>query len=135
MKLTDDDRSELLEELLPIPLSTAIGAGDVLAWIENERKAQHRRGQFASALAAVAVLICLVALFPSRRGVDARSSKSAAVDLPKAPINVTAPQPPAIERIDDNALLAVLANTPSALVEWPDGRRSLLVVVRPPEPR
>jgi hypothetical protein len=135
MKLTDDDRSELLEELLPIPPRTAIGAGDVLAWIENERKAQCRRGQLASAFAAVAVLLSIVALFPSRRGIDAQSSSSAAVELPEAPIIAAPPQPPTIERIDDNALLAVLADTPSALVQWPDGRRSLLVLVRPTEPR
>jgi hypothetical protein len=37
--------------------------------------------------------------------------------------------PSPVERLDDEGLLDLLDTTPSALVQWPDGRRSLLLVV------
>ena len=41
-----------------------------------------------------------------------------------------APQPFQIERVDDEGLLKLLDETPTALVRWPDGSRTLMLVVQ-----
>jgi hypothetical protein len=37
-----------------------------------------------------------------------------------------------VEHVDDEGMLALLDETPAALVRWPDGRRTLLVLVANP---
>jgi hypothetical protein len=131
MKLTDDDRSELLDQLLPPDGTTPVREEDVFRWIEMERTARQRRLRSAS-IAAVVLLFAVsaVALFPRNRTGGTIASTSAVGSHGDVPAAQTEAAAPMVEQVDDEALMRLLDDTPSALVEWPDGRRSLLVVVR-----
>jgi len=135
MKLTDDDCSELLEQLFPSESTTPVRAEDVFRWIDSDRKAKQRRLRHVATAAVVLVLgVCGLAIYSKDRAPEIASARTAPlVTGPVVPIVPPEPAQSVVQQIDDEALLKLLDDTPAALVEWPDGRRSLLVVVRQPE--
>ena len=142
MKPTEDDRSDLLDELFPASASARlrVGTNDVLEWVHQARAARElrrRRYGVAALIAAPLAIISSIFLFQSPPS-SLRERSAAVANPPKPPpaavtaFTAAAGQQPAVERVDDDHLLGLLDDTPAALVEWPDGRRSLLVVVRNP---
>ena len=132
MRLTDEDRSDLLDELLPTSSRVCVTSKDVLQWVRDERAARKSRERSLAIIATVLLVASAVFVLPPRvgpvsnnpvhrAGGDARLTSATARDVPRA----YAPQ-----KVDDDGLLGMLDDTPAALVQWPDGRRSLLVVVR-----
>jgi hypothetical protein len=93
---------------------------------------QRRRHLVATAVTLfLAVAFWAVTLVPNRSTNPSRTTANIPV-LP-APIAV-APSviPPIVEHVDDEHMLAMLDETPAALVRWPDGRQSLLLLVAAP---
>lgn len=88
---------------------------DVLTMVRDERRRRGRRG---TALFTAALIVMSASLLWRPE------------DTPP-PLVATAPPKPAsspIRELDDDQLLAFLQDTPTALVEWPNGERTLLVI-------
>ena len=141
MKTPDDNgRRKLLAELFPDAASgPRISADEVVQWVDAERRYRARRRMW---WASVGILLVVTgaawALLPSRTENESTMAKAVAQVAGPAPpekdvASTTASGPPKVERIDDDELLGMIDDAPAALVQWPDGRRSLLVVVTPPK--
>jgi hypothetical protein len=135
MKLTDPAKETLLDDLM-LEREGAAGAydpGEIFAIVRGERTRrwqQRRRCALGAAGACLLLLMMSVGNFYVSRqatttqpGNTARGSHIGDASLPQT----AGPSP--VERLDDEGLLDLLDTTPSALVQWPDGRRSLLLVV------
>jgi hypothetical protein len=134
MKINNDDRSTLLEALFPSESAADPRADDVIRWIEADRRTRQRRLWYSSATAALLVFaVSAITMFVRHEpsAAIARVGPGAASE----PVRVPSAEPPRslVERVDDEDLMGSLDDMPAALVQWPDGRRSLLVVVRQPE--
>jgi hypothetical protein len=130
MKPKNHDNRELLEDIFaPENSSEAVPAEQVLRLVQHAREARQRRRRL-SAVAALflAAAVWAVVFLPSRSSNPLRATTK--VPAPSALIT-SAPSvtPPTVEHVDDEGMLALLDETPAALVRWPDGRRTLLVLV------
>lgn len=111
----------LLEDVLPPSASCGPDRAAVLKMVRRERALRRCRRAVLSAGCAVLAL-ALLAFWP------APSSS------PQAPVAVAAlPSPPrapsiVIHEVNDQQLLALLQDTPVALMEWPNGERALMVI-------
>jgi hypothetical protein len=85
--------------------------------VRQERSRRHR-AYAAFAAVAMASAVMLMLWQPV-----ARKAVSAAASPP-------VPRPIVIDEVNDQQFLALLNGTPAALMEWPDGQRTLLVVER-----
>jgi len=99
---------------------------------ERSRRAHLRTG----ALAAVAAFV-IAALWIMRpvapQPATAKVAASAAVEIISPPVTARASS---IQHVSDEELLDLLGNTPAALVQLPDGRqRLMLLVATRPAPR
>ena len=134
MKPTDEQRSELLEQLFPAASAEGVEIDEILRRVGRERAAQSRVRQRSAfvAVAAVALLVASALLaIPWRRASTTSDTASIAQVHQPAPPEVTeGSRSSTIEKVDDDQLLGMMDDTPAALVEWPDGRRSLLVLVK-----
>jgi hypothetical protein len=90
----------------------------VLDMLHRER-VRRRRWHTGTALVAIITLLLLPLLWKNHH----TSSTTVAVAA-KEPARIT------IEHVNDEQLLALLHGTPAALVEWPNGDRTLLLVVK-----
>lgn len=120
MKTNDDQLRSLLDEMMPD--GEVLGApqcAEVLGMVREERVRRTRQ----RAIASLAVIALGVFTFASFRVIPLETVPTRAARLVK-------PAAPAVQRINDAELLALLqdAGAPSALMEWPDGQRTLLVV-------
>jgi hypothetical protein len=127
MKPTNDQRRELLEDLFsPSAEGDSLPIEEVMELIRRERQARARR---RSAVALVACAILALATFSSvwmsRPQMPDLSSPLIAAHTPISPQQNV----PKVERVSDEGALALLDSTPSALIEWPDGRRTLMILV------
>jgi hypothetical protein len=133
MKPTNQGSRELIEDIFaPEQPSTSISAEEILRLVQHALEArQRRRRRSAAAAVFLAAAACAVTFLPGR---STHSSRTAAnVPIPSAPIAAKASvAPPVVEHVDDERMLALLDETPAALVCWPDGRRSLLLLVANP---
>lgn len=110
---------ELLEDVVP---SSAKSCGPDLSEVLEIASRESRRKRIVhSAAAGFAASLCLL-------GVAGWVTWQS--DPGKAPIaNVAEPKKPVVfERVDDSELLTLLEGAPAAIVEWPDGSRTLMVV-------
>ena len=110
------------------------GVDEVVALVQSAKEARsHRRMQRRVALSLALACTLTAAIVTARRSRTADSSQGPRSGFEQTDKNIAAAaatkREPAIERLDDNALLDLLDATPSALVEWPDGRKELLLVV------
>jgi hypothetical protein len=130
MKPTNHDHHELLEDIFaPETSPSAVSAEEVLRLVQRAREAQHRRRRLAATAALFLAAAVWASIFlPSRSPNSSRPTTN--VPAPSAPIappsSIT---PPTVEHVDDDRMLALLDETPAALVRWPDGRRTLLLLV------
>jgi len=134
MNPTDEQRAELLDQLFPAASAEGVEIDQILRRVGQERAAQSRVRQRSAfvAVAAVALLGASALLsIPWRRATTTSDNSSIAQVHQSAPPDVTEiSRSSTIEKVDDDQLLGMMDDTPAALVEWPDGRRSLLVLVK-----
>jgi|SRR6187551_1839787 hypothetical protein len=109
---------ELLDDVVPASgLEIGPDRAALRAMVRQERSRRHRaRAMFA----AVSIACAAMLLFwrPASRET--------------VPVSVGPPvaAPLVIHQVDDQQLLVLLKGTPAALMEWPDGQRTLLVMER-----
>lgn len=97
--------------------------GAVLTLVRGERARRARRRRFGLAAAASLVLFASAGLW-------LRPSAPPAVSPPPISVAHQPPVPPpaaGIRHVNDQQLLDLLQGTPAALMEWPNGERTLLV--------
>jgi hypothetical protein len=107
---------ELLDDVVP---ASADGIGPdraaLTAMVRRERsRRNHARGMCAAALIAFAGVLLFWRLGPR--------------ETAPVPAGRPAAAPIVIHQVDDQQLLVLLKGTPAALMEWPDGQRTLLVM-------
>ena len=140
MKPMDPLNEKLFDDLMMDPArGTAMPAADeVVALVQRAKEERaHRRMRARVALSLAFACALPAAMMTARKSRTADSSQDPRISLERTG-NITAVAPrkhgPAVERLDDDALLDLLDATPSALVEWPDGRKELVLVVGPASP-
>jgi len=130
MKPTNHRSRELLEDIFaPKNSSSAVSAEQVLQLVQHAQEAQQRRRRLSAAAALFLVAaVWAVTLLPRQSSNSSRVTTN--IPVPSAPIaSVSSITPPTVEHVDDEHMLDLLDETPAALVYWPDGRRSLLLLV------
>jgi len=127
MKPNNDPRHELLEDLFsPSEKEETLPIEEVLGVIRQGKQNRHRRRR-AMALAAcgLALVAAVFGVWVSRPQELGRSL----VQVSASPIAPTQADFPVVERVSDQGALDLLDSTPSAVIEWPDGRRTLMMLV------
>jgi hypothetical protein len=117
MKSNPRDLQPLLDEVLTAP-GEHVGPNraDLVEMVRHENSRRRRlRGvvSFAGAVTAVALALA----WP-----HSRQTKLSKVETPLPRADIV------INHVDDQQLLALLKDTPVALMEWPNGERTLLIV-------
>jgi hypothetical protein len=126
MKPTNDPRHDLLDDLYsPLGHNSEIAADSVVTWVEEARRARRRRQNRIRMGAAVAVA-GVIATFAFRvLLLEPVGSASKNAAFRPAEFNS-----PTIQLLSDEELLRLIEKAPAAIAKWPDGRRSLLLLVR-----
>ena len=136
MKPNDDELRELLEDvLLPEDADEGASLRVVLDLIRSAREARlRRRRRVASGIAGVAIIGCLALFASPRSRIEPAPDVARIVRAADQPVSRPAEPitPPSIQRVDDDGMLAMLDDRPTAIVSWPDGRRSLLMLAEQP---
>jgi hypothetical protein len=117
----------LLDDLLPD--ASGLDRAALLTMVREEHARRRRRRILAAASGTAAlILLPLLAWRPHRQ----ESSPLIAAPVPPAPVMAPAPPAPSIviQEVDDRQFLALLQDAPAALMEWPNGERTLLVMQR-----
>lgn len=138
MKTNHDEQRELLEDIFtPDAHSRSVSAAEVMKLVETERRSrsQRRRGIAMAAAVILGLAGVWISIQPSTK--PEATTPPLAQTAPKTPapaVNVAAAAitPPKVEHVDDEGMLAMLGKQPTALVRWPDGRQSLLLLVATP---
>jgi hypothetical protein len=139
MKPTNQDRRELIEDIFaPAQISSAVSAEEVLRLVQRARAMRRDLRRFSAVAVVFLAAAVLSVMFLPRQSPD--SSQTARIAPTSVPIadeaaGVHSVNPPIVERVDDERMLSLLDETPAALVRWPDGRRSLLLLVANPPPK
>ena len=127
MKPNNDPRHELLEDLFsPSENEETLPIEGILGVIRREKQNRHRRRR------AMALAACGFVLVPAVFGVWISRPQELGRSLVQVTANPIAPSQaniPKIERVSDQGALDLLDSTPSAVIEWPDGRRTLMMLV------
>jgi hypothetical protein len=116
----DPEREELLNDLLTDSSSPGPSLDAVLELARAERR---RRGQLRLAAGVAGMLALMGALFVSL------SQPHAVAPATQAALSVPPAKTFMIKKVNDEELLALLADQPVALVKLPSGERRLLMVV------
>lgn len=98
----------------------------ILEMVGRERARRKRRKTILGVVAGAAGCALLAALLMWQAPARQQPTLAAPAVVDTAP----APPPIMIHEVDDKELLELLKGTPIALMEWPDGSRTLLVVQR-----
>jgi hypothetical protein len=134
MKPIDSNHRDLLDDLFAAEeIGNIPVLHDVLAAIQREKQDRRRRRRSLAAgagLVALAGVAALSSFRPTRMQPLAVGAPARALS-PVVAVQ-SAPEPFQIERVDDEGLLKLLADTPSALVHWRDGREALMLIVQAP---
>ena len=119
MKPDEQKLRALLDDVLP-PTVDRCGPDcpRVLEMVRQNRARRQARTVLATTAAAALAIISLFALLP--RPASSPSSFATANE----------PAPVVIHSIDDAQLLTLLQGTPTAIMEWPNGDRTLLFMER-----
>jgi len=134
----DPRRRDLLDDLLSSgSIRHAPSLHDVLATVQRAKRSRAALRCWVAAGASGMILAILFALLRSEPRASTHSiSLIAATETPAPPLPAEAkPAHFEIERVDDEGLLDLLADIPTALVQWPDGRQALMLVVHAPAPQ
>jgi ferric-dicitrate binding protein FerR (iron transport regulator) len=119
MNLNKTKLRALLDDVLPASGEHhGPSRAHVLEMLHCER-ARRRRWHAGTALVAITALMVLLLLWKNNQ-----SSSTSVANAAKKPAPIT------IEHVNDEQLLALLHGTPAALMEWPNGDRTLLLVVK-----
>ncbi|HEX5176526.1 MAG TPA: hypothetical protein VFV83_05835 [Chthoniobacteraceae bacterium] len=136
----DPSQETLFDDLMIDPATgTAMPcANEVVALVRRakaDRAHRHTRRHIALSLAVGCALLAVTLTARKSRTGDSRQDPRIALER-TGTIPSVAPHNPklAVERLDDKGLFDLLDATPSALIEWPDGRKELLLVVAPAAP-
>jgi hypothetical protein len=107
----------ILDEVLP-PSSELCGPGrdDVSAMLQREHN-RRRRLRRGAALLAILALGSVSLLWRNER-----TAGPSVAHVPTQPASIF------VREVNDDQLLSLLQDTPVALMEWPNGERSLLVL-------
>jgi hypothetical protein len=125
MKPNNDPRHDLLDDLYsPAGPDSKIAAENVATWVEEARRSRHlrrKRVQLGGAVAIVGVIAAVAfrVLLP-----DPIDSTSNQATNQRSESNSST-----IHLLGDDELLRLIETTPAAMAKWPDGRRSLLLLV------
>ncbi len=95
---------------------------DVSAMLRSER---HRRLRLRT---GAAVLASIALVSGSLLWRNEQSARPSVVEVPTKPASII------VQEVNDDQLLALLHGMPAALMEWPNGERTLLVVERATPP-
>ncbi len=117
-----------LDRLLRAALSSedAASCGPELATVlEMAKQERQRRHRLQAGVATAAVVFGALLLILADPKTQPSQAEAAA---PVAPVSAVRPGPIQLEEINDEELLVLLEGTPTALMEWPDGRRTLLML-------
>jgi len=127
MKPINDPRHELLEDLFsPSENEETFPIEKVLGIIRQEKQTCHRRRRaMMPAACGLALVAAVFGVWNSRPQELGRSL----VQVSARPIAPFQADFPVVERVSDQGALDLLDSTPSAVIEWPDGRRTLMVLV------
>jgi hypothetical protein len=117
--MKNHEHEDLLEELYPVGREAPVEA--VLSQLRRDRTARKRQRRALAGAAAILTVVAIVGAMLRPQPEPSQLPVIAAIPVAK---------PPQIERISDEQLLTALGR-PAALVTLPDGRQSLLVLVRP----
>ena len=137
MNPSDPDRRTLLDELIPPTVGSNPAWSELLDAIDAEKRKRRFRKRLLATCSCGVVLAAgaiVITQWQSVRPIDSvRNDQIAAVHDRSAQRSVppTAEEPFSIARIGDEELLTLLPNIPTALVEWDDGRRAVMVMVEP----
>lgn len=98
----------------------------ILEMVSHEQGRRRRTRRCLGAAAGVGFCAMLALLFirPSPLPQETSTMLSTVQTAPSPPPPLT------IREVDDKQLLELLKGTPAALMEWPDGKRTLLVMGR-----
>ena len=108
----------LLDDVLSVSCTgSSPDRAAILKMVRQERSRRHRAYAIFAALAMASIAMLILWQPVSRETVSAGASPPA-------------PRPIVIQEVDDQQLLALLNGAPVALMEWPDGQRTLLVMER-----
>jgi hypothetical protein len=130
MKPTDPNRRALLDELLlGDETSAAPSLAAVIEVVDREKRRRLRRGRAIVATAFVVGAVAFSSLTLSRNPSGGYAGESSSVPATPADFPARTEEPFKVTRINDEELQAFLAETPSALVQWDDGRRAVILVV------
>jgi hypothetical protein len=130
MKPLKEPRRDLLEDIfVPEEGSSGPSQEEIVALIQAARGRQQRRRAVALGASAVAAIaIAGLAFVPDAPAPSAPPAIAVAPQVPE-PAAMASIIPPAVEHVDDQGMIARLGDQPAALVRWPDGRQSLLLLV------
>jgi hypothetical protein len=135
MNPTDRNRRELLEELFSPGLESAPAANDVIEAIQREKKLRYDC-RLSLTLAGCVVVLAGLAMLPFHRAASVPlANRGQTLIVGATGSGRLASEPFQVERVDDEGLLELLDETPSALVQWPDGRCAFMQVVQTSVPR
>ena len=127
MKPNNDPRHELLEDLFsPSENDETLPIEEVLGVIRQGKHNRYRRRRVMALAACGLLLVAAVSgAWMSRPQVPRGSLAQVATST----VVPSQPDPPRVERVSDQGALDLLDSTPTALIEWPDGRRTLMMLV------
>ena len=139
MKAMQEEGQELIEEIFnPDSPSPGCSTAEILRLVETARQARQRRRRTAACTCAALIVGAGLYFFTDRSAAPSklntpeiaatavRPSKA----LASAPGSAGEVEAPKIEHVDDEAMLAMIKDHPTALVRWPDGRQTLLLLTR-----
>jgi hypothetical protein len=115
----------LLDDVLP-PSANCCGPNQTRV-LELARHQHAHRRRLRATLAATTALATLALV--SFRGVLPALPSSTAQTVPTPLPVASAPAPLVIRSVDDDQLLDLLQSGPSGIMEWPNGDRTVLVVM------
>jgi hypothetical protein len=136
MKLIDSAKKNLCDDLIHDPAIAGMPDADEIvrlvqrAKMDRLRRSACRRAVVTSLVAGCVLAVTTLLLLERRITGMADDNPRIALQTETAMTLPAAAQQP-VQRLDDEELLELLDSTPSALVEWPDGRQALLLVVAP----
>ena len=127
MKPNNDPRHDLLEDLFsPSENEETLPIEKILGVIRQGKELRRRRRRaLAVAACGFALAAAVFGVWNSRPQEPGRSL----TQVSASPVVPPQAEVPRVERVSDQGALALLDSTPSALIEWPDGRRTLMVLV------
>ena len=120
MKSNPRDLQRLLEKVLSEPGDGCGPSRDELLELVRHEHSSRRHLRTASCVAAFVGVVAIAVAWP-----HGRQGGQTTTVLPLSSPGIV------INHVDDEQLMALLKDTPVALMEWPNGERTVLVIDNP----